>query len=228
MNGLHSKALFGRIHITDGVPPPPPALACSPHDLTHVRPPLRLSFTLISNAMGCTGTSRRLRRLHTWSQSLNHQLARGARTRGPARAGSRHRQVWDVPTAARRHVRRPEALIDQFVESLSDVHVPGSPLLMACSRSVSGQRPCPACPPALPAWVASCVRLRARSGGEAIFVCFVFLSSSGGEEAARQYTAIAMILKSRAHTATRKFRRRGCYGSTSFTKIHDAQTTVHT
>ena len=57
---------------------------------------------------------------------------------------------------------------------------------------------------------------------------FVFLSSSGGEEAARQYTAIAMILKSRAHTATRKLRRRGCYGSTSFTKLHDAQTTVHT
>ena len=46
---------------------------------------------------------------------------------------------------------------------------------MACSRSVSGQRPCSAClPPALPAWVASCVRLQARSGGEAISVCFVF------------------------------------------------------
>ena len=57
---------------------------------------------------------------------------------------------------------------------------------------------------------------------------YVFLSSSGGEEAARQYTAIAMVLKSHAHTATRKFRRRGCYGSTSFTKLHDAQTTVHT
>ena len=71
-------------------------------------------------------------------------------------------------------MRQPETLIDQFVESLSDVHVPGSPLLMACSRSVSGQRPCSAClPPALPAWVASCVRLLARSGGEAIFVCFV-------------------------------------------------------
>ena len=48
------------------------------------------------------------------------------------------------------------------------------------------------------------------------------------EEAARQCTAIAMILKSRAHTATRKLRRRGCYGSTSFTKLHDAQMTVHT
>ena len=30
--------------------PPPSNLACPPH----VRPPLRLSFTLISNAMGCT------------------------------------------------------------------------------------------------------------------------------------------------------------------------------
>ena len=120
---------------------PSPCSRLLSHDLTHMRPPLRLSFTLISNAMGCTGTSRRLRRLHTWSQSLNHQLARGARTRGPARTGGRRRQVWDVSTAARRHVRRPEALIDQFVESLSDVHVPGSPLLMACSRSVSGQRP---------------------------------------------------------------------------------------
>ena len=28
-------------------------------------------------------------------------------------------------------------------------------------------------PPALPAWVASCVRLQARLGGEAISVCFV-------------------------------------------------------
>ena len=77
--------------------------------------------------------------------------------------------------------------------------------------------------------MASCVRLRARSGGEAFFCLLcAFLSSSGGEEAARQYTAIAMILKSRAHTATRKFRRRGRYGSISFTKLHDAQMTVHT
>ena len=54
---------------------------------------------------------------------------------------------------------------------------PGNPLLMACSWSMSDQRPCAAClPPALPAWVASCVRLQARSGGEAISVCFVFLS----------------------------------------------------
>ena len=39
--------------------PPPPAPACSPH----ARPPLRLSFTLISNPAGCTGTSRRPERL---------------------------------------------------------------------------------------------------------------------------------------------------------------------
>ena len=154
--------------------PPPSNLACSPH----VRPPLRLSFTLISNAMGCTGpvpvkSTPEAARM-TWSRSLDRQHGRGARARGPARKGGRRRQVRGVSTAAHRHVRRPEALIDQFVEALSDVHVPGSPLFMACFRSVPGQRPCPACPPALPAWVASCVRLRARSGGEAIFVCFVF------------------------------------------------------
>ena len=57
-------------------------------------------------------------------------------------------------------------------------------------------------------------------------LCFSFFS--GGEEAARQYTAITMILKSHAHTATREFRCRGCYGSNSFTKLHDAQMTVHT
>ena len=63
----------------------------------------------------------------------------------------------------------------------------GSPLLMACSWSVSDQRPCSAClPPALPAWVASCVRLQARSGGEAIFVCFVFVFSSSSLRSAPQ------------------------------------------
>ena len=52
---------------------------------------------------------------------------------------------------------------------------PGHPLLVACSWSMSDQRPCSTClPPALPAWMASCVRLQARSGGEAISVCFVF------------------------------------------------------
>ena len=92
-----------------------------------------------------------------------------------------------------------------------------------------GSATCSTClSPALPAWVASCVRLQARSGGEAISVCFVFFFLSGGEEAARQYTAITMILKSHAHTASRKFRRRGCCGSTSFTTLHDAQMTVHT
>ena len=65
-----------------------------------------------------------------------------------------------------------------------------------------------------------------RGGSSVCFVFFFLLF--GGEEAARQYTVIAMILKSRAHTATRRFRRRGCYGSTSFTKLHDAQMTVHT
>ena len=53
----------------------------------------------------------------------------------------------------------------------------GSPLLVACSWSASDQQPCSIClSPALPTWVASCVRLQARSGGEAIFVCFVFFS----------------------------------------------------
>ena len=38
----------------------------------------------------------------------------------------------------------------------------------------------PAAAPAFPAWVASCVRLQARSGGEAISVCFVFFSFLAG------------------------------------------------
>ena len=57
-------------------------------------------------------------------------------------------------------------------------------------------------------------------------LCFSFFS--GGEEAARQYTAITMILKSHAHTATRKFRRRGCCGSASLTTLHGARIIVHT
>ena len=48
-------------------------------------------------------------------------------------------------------------------------------MLVACCWSVSDQQPCSTClSPALPAWVASCVRLQARSGGEAISVCCVF------------------------------------------------------
>ena len=102
--------------------PPPSNLACSPH----VRPSLRLSFTLVPDAMGCAGpvsmqpapgTARA-----TWSRSLDRQHARGARTRGPARKGGRRRQVRGVSTAARRHVRQPEALIDQLMESPSDGH----------------------------------------------------------------------------------------------------------
>ena len=142
----------------------------------------------------------------------------------------------------------------------------GSPLLLACSWSASDQQPCSIClSPALPAWVASCVRLQARSGGEAISVCCVFcafhrrrhrysrlhrpaalhqrsnvrlapssLTSTppgGGagmeaEEAARQYTAIAMILKSHAHTAARKLRRHGCCGSASSAALHGAHIIV--
>ena len=56
----------------------------------------------------------------------------------------------------------------------------------------------------------------------------VFLSSSGGEEAARRCTAIAMILKSRAHTATRKFSMSRMLQECSFTKLHGAHVTVHT
>jgi hypothetical protein len=85
-------------------PTPSPCSRLLSHDLTHVRPPLRLPFTLISNAMACTGASRHLGRPHTshqppsQSRSLNHQRAHGARTRGPAKAGGRRRrrQVWDV------------------------------------------------------------------------------------------------------------------------------------
>ena len=48
------------------------------------------------------------------------------------------------------------------------------------------------------------------------------------EEAARQHTAIAMILKSRARTAACKLRRRGCCGSASSTALHGARIIVHT
>jgi hypothetical protein len=48
------------------------------------------------------------------------------------------------------------------------------------------------------------------------------------EEAARQCTALAMILKSRAHTAARKLRRRGCCGSASSAALHGAHIIVHT
>ena len=75
--------------------------------------------------------------------------------------------------------------------------------------------------PALPTWVAS-----NETGRRGFSVClYSFLLA--GEEATRHYTAIAMILKSRAHTATRKFRRRGYCGSTSFTALHSAQIISH-
>ena len=46
------------------------------------------------------------------------------------------------------------------------------------------------------------------------------------EEAARQCTAPAMILKSRAHTAACKLRRRGCCGSASSAALHGAHIIV--
>ena len=57
------------------------------HDLAHVRPPLRLSFTLISGAMGCTGANRHLGRPHTLSQSLNRQPANGGKNKGTGKSG---------------------------------------------------------------------------------------------------------------------------------------------
>ena len=48
------------------------------------------------------------------------------------------------------------------------------------------------------------------------------------EEVARQHTAIAMVLKSRAHTAARKLRRRGCCGSASSAALHGAHIIVLT
>ena len=48
------------------------------------------------------------------------------------------------------------------------------------------------------------------------------------EEAARQCTTLAMILKSRAHKAARKPRRRGCCGSTSSAALHGAHIIVLT
>ena len=80
-------------------PTPSPFSRLLSHDLTHVRPPLRLPFTLILNAMACAGASRHLGRPHTLSQTLNHQSTQsrslnhqrdhGARTRSPAKAGGR-------------------------------------------------------------------------------------------------------------------------------------------
>ena len=54
-------------------PTPSPFSRLLSHGLTHVRPPLRLPFTLILNAMACAGASRHLGRPHTLSQTLNHQ-----------------------------------------------------------------------------------------------------------------------------------------------------------
>ena len=76
-------------------------------------------------------------------------------------------------------------------------------------------------------WPLVCAFRRGREERHFCLLCVFFLLS-WREEAVRRHAAIAMILKSRAHTATRKFRCRGCYGSTSFTKLHDAQMTVHT
>ena len=80
-------------------PTPSPFSRLLSHDLTHVRPPLRLPFTLILNAMACAGASRHLGRPHTLSQTLNHQSTQsrslnhqrdhGARTRSPAKSGGR-------------------------------------------------------------------------------------------------------------------------------------------
>ena len=97
------------------LPPPMYGLHC-----------LRFSFILISKAMGCagpvSGTSTPARARTTRSRSLDRQNTRGARARGPARKEGRRKQVRGVSTAARRHVRQPEALIDQLMESPSDGH----------------------------------------------------------------------------------------------------------
>ena len=80
-------------------PTPSPFSRLLSHDLTHIRPSLRLPFTLILNTMACAGASRHLGRPHalsqtlnhqsTQSRSLNHQRDHGARTRSPAKAGGR-------------------------------------------------------------------------------------------------------------------------------------------
>ena len=81
MNGLPSKALFDRSHIADGVPPPPSNLACSPH----VRPTLRLSFTLAPDALGCAGPvsmQPKERRTQNRQRSLASRPRQKAHTRG--------------------------------------------------------------------------------------------------------------------------------------------------
>ena len=63
-------------------------------------------------------------------------------------------------------------------------------------------------------------------GGRGNLYLVHIFSSFGGEEAAQHYTTIAIVLKPRAHMTTHKSQRRGCYGNTSLTTHHDAQTTV--
>ena len=57
---------------------PSPCSRLLSHDLTHVRPPLRLSFTLISNAMRCTGASRHTHNRGTSTTSVLTGQGHGA------------------------------------------------------------------------------------------------------------------------------------------------------
>ena len=87
MSGLPSKALLERSPSCRWCSTPSPCSRLLSHDLTHVRPPLRLSFTLISGAMGCTGANRHLGRPSTLSQSLNRLLANEGKNTGTGKSG---------------------------------------------------------------------------------------------------------------------------------------------
>ena len=84
------KDPLGRSHVVDGVPSPSPCscllspCAASTTSLlhTHLKPD---ALHRHKSALGTAAT--------TWSQSLHHQLAHGARARGPARKGGRRRHV---------------------------------------------------------------------------------------------------------------------------------------
>ena len=95
-----------------------------------VRPPPRLSRALISNALKCTGvSSRHLGRLHAKSQSLNHQHAHGARTRGPAEQEARRGRDWGMS-------------LDQVPSSLgATLLFSSSPAPFALPSSRSGEVP---------------------------------------------------------------------------------------
>ena len=84
------KDPLGRSHVVDGVPSPSP---CS----CLLSPCAASAVSLLHTHLGPDGLHRHKSApgaaVTTWSQSLHHQLAHGARARGPARKGGSRRHV---------------------------------------------------------------------------------------------------------------------------------------